>query len=344
MMVGSSLKTITIIVPAYNEETNIERTLTSLLKQSQPADEIIVVDDYSTDNTGQVAEKLGVTVLRPPWNQGSKARAQNFALPYVKTDLTAAIDADTALQENALEEMMKVMTDDVVAACSFVLPGKVETVWERGRFIEYLFAFTFYKEVQDWYGKPLICSGCFSVYRTDMLKKQGGWPTRTLAEDMDLTWSYYAKGEKVKFTGKAFCYPLEPHNLTFLGKQLKRWSHGFIQNVVLHWSDLLRIPTLREQVFVGLTDAIVTGALFFIFTPLFLVINPVVLGYLFVSDWMFITVPVVWKGYQLKMLRKALTSLPFFFVLRVVNSVYFFRALFSELILNKSFQTYEKGH
>jgi len=338
-------KTVSVIVPAYNEELNIERTITSLLKQSHPADEIIVVDDYSTDSTGKIAEKMGVKVLRPPRNQGSKGRAQNYALPYVKTDLTVAIDADTALHENALEDMMDIMEDDdVAAACSFVLPGKIETVWERGRFIEYMFAFTFYKEVQEWYGKPLICSGCFSIYRTDTLKKNGGWPTRTLAEDMDLTWSYYAIGEKVKFTGKVFCYPFEPHNLKFLGKQLKRWSHGFIQNVLLHWRELLRIPTLREQVFVGLADAIVTGILYFIFTPLFLVLNSTLLAYLFVSDWIFITVPVLWKGYKLKMLRKSLTSLPFFFVLRVVNSVYFFKALFSELIFNKSFRKYEKGH
>src|SRR5438874_10136653 len=40
---------------------------------------------------------------------------------------------------------------------------------ERGRYIEYLFAFTYYKRLQDYYGKPLISSGCFSMYRTDIL-------------------------------------------------------------------------------------------------------------------------------------------------------------------------------
>ncbi len=338
-------QTVSVIIPAYNEESSIERTIDSVLHQTRKPEEIIVVDDHSTDATGKLAEKMGVRVLRPPTNTGSKAKAQNYALPHVKTDLTVAIDADTALHENALEEMMKVMKkDDVAAACGFVLPGKIDSVWERGRFIEYMFAFTFYKEIQEWYGKPLISSGCFSIYRTDLLKKYGGWPTRTLAEDMDLTWTYYSKGEKVKFVGEAFCYPLEPHNLTFLGKQLKRWSHGFIQNVVLHWRELLKIPVLREQVMVGLADAIITGMLYFMFVPLFLVINPVMLFYLFAADWIFIAVPVLWKGYKLKMLRKSLTSLPFYFILRIVNSVYFFKALFSELIFKKSFKTYEKGH
>jgi biofilm PGA synthesis N-glycosyltransferase PgaC len=338
-------KTVTVLIPAYNEELVIERTLTSLLKQTRPADDIIVIDDFSTDSTGEIANKLGVAVLRPATNQGSKARAQNFALSHVTTDLTIAIDADTALEETALETMMNIMDDDEVAlACSFVLPGKVESVWERGRFIEYMFAFTFYKKIQDWYGTPLISSGCFSIYRTEVLKEFGGWPTRTLAEDMDLTWSYYAEGRHVKYSSQAFCYPLEPHNFTFLSKQLKRWSHGFIQNVMLHWNELLQIATLREQVLIGLTDAIATGILYLLLVPLFLVIDPVVIVYLFISDGIFIAIPVLWKGYHLKKLRKCLTSLPFFFVLRVINSLFFFQALFSELVLNRSFTVYEKGH
>ena len=338
-------QTVSVLIPAYNEELHIERTINSLLHQSHPPEEIIVIDDYSTDATGKLAENMGVRVLRPPENQGSKAKAQNFALPYVTSDLTVAIDADTALNKNALDELVSVMENkNVDGACSFVLPGKIQSIWERGRFIEYLFAFTFYKAIQDWFGKPLICSGCFSVYRTDSLKKIGGWPTRTLAEDMDLTWSYYAKGKNIRFISKALCYPIEPHDLNFLGKQLKRWSHGFIQNVVVHWNDLLKIPVLREQVIIGLADAMITGILYFIFVPLFLVLNPVMLFYLFAADWIFIALPVFWKGYKLKMLRKALTSLPFYFVLRVINSVYFFKALFSELIFKRTFKTYEKGH
>ena len=62
------------------------------------------------------------------------------------------------------------------------MPRHVHTLWERGRYVEYLFAFTFYKPVQDLLGRPLISSGCFSVYRTDVLREYGGWPTRTLAE------------------------------------------------------------------------------------------------------------------------------------------------------------------
>lgn len=81
---GELLKTVSVIVPAYNEELTLERTITSLLKQTLPADEIIVVDDYSSDGTGKIAESMGVRVLRPPKNQGSKGEHRTTRFPTLK--------------------------------------------------------------------------------------------------------------------------------------------------------------------------------------------------------------------------------------------------------------------
>jgi poly-beta-1,6-N-acetyl-D-glucosamine synthase len=118
-----------------------------------------------------VARSLGVTVLRPPANTGSKAGARTSALPYVETELVMAVDADTVRAPDAIGLILGAMDDPTVAAaCGFVLPRRVSTVWERGRYVEYLFAFTFYKQIQDYYGRPLISSGCFSVYRADLLR------------------------------------------------------------------------------------------------------------------------------------------------------------------------------
>ncbi len=171
---------LTVIVPAYNEAASIADTVGSLLNQTRKIDEIIVIDDFSNDGTGDIARSLGVTVVRPPRNTGSKAGAQTFALRQVTTEFTMAIDGDTTLAPDAIEKIMAAMDDSkVAAACGFVVPRHVNTVWERGRYVEYLFAFTFYKPIQDYYDKPLISSGCFSVYRTKVLKENGGWNTRT---------------------------------------------------------------------------------------------------------------------------------------------------------------------
>jgi glycosyltransferase involved in cell wall biosynthesis len=57
---------LTVLVPAYNEAGSIADTLRSLQTQTLPPEQIIVIDDFSTDGTGDIARTMGVTVLRPP--------------------------------------------------------------------------------------------------------------------------------------------------------------------------------------------------------------------------------------------------------------------------------------
>ncbi len=335
-----------MIVPAYNEEASLADTIRSLQGQTAPPREILVVDDFSTDRTYQIACSLGVTVLKPARNTGSKAGAQNFALPRVSTRFTMAIDADTVLAPDAIARLILTMQEEeVAAACGFVVPRHKRTLWERGRYIEYLFAFTFYKPIQDYFGKPMISSGCFSVYRTEALKQNGGWQTRTMAEDMDLTWSFYARGLGVRFVPEAVCYPIEPHDFRFMRKQLRRWSHGFVQNVRLHWRSVLDVPYLRSTLAVAVWDACIASLVFLIAVPLLTVLfgNPIFLLAYFI-DAPTVLVPVLLAAARRKEVGKALASFPSFFILRIVNSVFVLAAFLTELVLRKHLSTYEKGH
>ena len=336
---------LTVLVPAYNEAESLGDTIRSLQTQTVPPEEIIVIDDCSTDGTSEVARSLGVTVLRPPQNTGSKAGAQNYAMASVRTEFTMAVDADTVLASDGVEKLLAALREkNVAAACGFVLPRNVKSLWERGRYVEYLFAFVFYKPIQDYYGKPLISSGCFSAYRTDILRSMGGWSMRTMAEDMDLTWSLYQKQFEVRFVPEAVCYPIEPHDFHFMSKQLKRWSHGFIQNVSLHWKGLAELDFLRWVVAVALWDAVIASAAYLLLLPLLaLLINPFfLLGYLI--DIPAVVVPVLYKGARRGELWRTITSLPSFFVLRFVNSIFMLKAMWKEWILRKPLLTYEKGH
>lgn len=342
---ASPARGLTVIVPAYNEAADIADTIRSIQAQTTPPAEILVVDDFSDDGTGDAARACGARVLRPPRNTGSKAGAQNFALEHVTTPFTMAIDADTTLAPDAIEKLMAAFVDpDLAAACGFVVPRRVETLWERGRYVEYLFAFTLYKPVQDYYERPMISSGCFSAYRTEALREQGGWSTRTLAEDMDLTWSFYARGRGVRFVSEAVCYPIEPRDYGFMSKQLRRWSHGFIQNVRLHWRDLSQVPWLRAIVAVCLWDAVVATLAFFVLLPVLAVlVSPwFLLGYL--VDAPAVLVPVLYKAHERGEVGRALASLPGFFVLRTVNAWFILRAFWLEMIVRKPLLVYEKGH
>jgi biofilm PGA synthesis N-glycosyltransferase PgaC len=292
-----------------------------------------------------VARDAGATVIWPASNTGSKAGAQTFALPRVETVLVAAIDADTTLAPDAVEKLLTAMEDEgVVAACGFVLPRRVRSVWERGRYVEYLFAFSFVKQVQDYYGRPLISSGCFSVYRTEALREIGGWPGRTMAEDMDLTWSFYEVGWKVRFVPESVCYPIEPHNLDFMHRQLKRWSHGFVQNVRLHWRGVMHFRYLRSVVAVAFWDATLAPLVYFLLLPLLTVIvSPMFLvGY--VIDAPAVLIPVLFGAVSRREVVRALLSYPAFFVLRLPNAGEMLKAIWLELVARRSLKVYEKGH
>jgi cellulose synthase/poly-beta-1,6-N-acetylglucosamine synthase-like glycosyltransferase len=337
---------VTVLVPAYNEASSVADTVRSLRAQTHPPVEIIVIDDCSTDGTAQIARAAGARVLRPPRNTGSKAGAQNFALPLVRTEFVMAVDADTILASDALERLQpSFVLPQVAAACGFVLPRHVRTMWERGRYIEYLFAFTFYKQVQDFYQRPMIASGCFSIYRTEVLRHHGGWPTATVAEDMDLTWRLYQSGHGVRFVPTAVSYPIEPASFDMMQKQLRRWSHGFVQNLRLHWRGILDLSYLRSAVAVAIWDALVASVLFLFLLPVLAILlqEPrLLLGY--VIDAPALLVPLVVGAVPRGELRRALASLPAFFVLRTVNSVFFLRAAWYEWVLQRPLLVYEKGH
>ncbi len=337
---------LTVIVPAYNEEKTILDTLESIQKQTVRPKEIIVVDDRSTDHTAEIARKTGVTVLETLTNTGSKAGAQNYALKQVKTKFVMALDADTTMEKHAVEKLLKAFEEEnTAAACGFVIPRFVNTIWERGRYIEYLIAFTYYKPIQEYFGKPLISSGCFSMYRTKFLKESNGWPTRTMAEDMDLTWSFHQKKFFVRFIPEAVCYPIEPQTFSFMKKQLIRWSHGFVQNLTLHWKDVLSVPYLNFIVAVMTWDGIVATFLYLFIIPLLTIIlrTPTLLLLYFI-DAPIIFIPVFYRGIKRNEKLKVITSFPAFFVLRIINAIFILEAYWTELILRKRLTQYEKGH
>lgn len=337
---------LTCIIPAYNEAESIQDTVRSVLNQSERPEVVLVVDDGSTDETAELAAAAGAEVIRPPRNTGSKAGAQTFALQFVTTPLTMILDADSTLTYDAVELVRQTLDEDptLTAACSFVIPRQRRTMMERGRYVEYLYAFTIGKQLQDLYGRPLISSGCFSTYRTDWLNWVGGWSTRTLAEDMDLTWTIYRLGGRVKFVPDAICEPIEPDTFAMMNTQLKRWSHGFIQNVRLHNAGILRIPTLRSIIAVQFWDAVVSATFYLVILPILaLLFGPWMLfGY--IIDFPVIAIPVAYAAWKRGELMQAMASLPSFFVLRLVNSYQMLRAVIEDMVFGRRFEVYEKGH
>jgi len=344
---------VTVLVPAFNEEGGLGDTLRSLSLQTYPDLRVIVVDDCSTDSTAEVARSFpGTTVVCPPQNLGSKARAQNFGLSSCEGDLVLPVDADTLLEPDYVAKIVRPFEDAQVAiAAGCVLTRYTNAAWERGRSIEYLFGFHFQRPIQNSANAPVVCSGCCSAFRREWLVEQGGFPERTIVEDMDYTWTQQIRGYRAVYVGDAVAYAADPDSLPFLRKQVKRWMAGFFQNVRIHAGMLVRHkPMLALWVFLACFE-ILTAPLWYA-TPL--------IATQFLGDswsdamawWMLVELSLVLPPLVYGSLRRdmpfwqILGNVPFVYLNKVVNFTYAWRGILLELTPLRHRYTlvdYEKG-
>ena len=355
--------TVTVVIPAYNEEKVIVDTINSIRGQTyQNIIQILVVDDSSDDRTGEIARECGVDVVRTPSNSGTKSQALNFAFPYLKGELTATVDADTIIEQKAVEQIIEkyIEEPDIASACSFVIPQRRKNFWELSRTIEYLYGSFIRKKAQNCMGIPIVCSGCFSIFNTNLLKDYG-FEERTIAEDMDLTWKLLEDHKKVRFFPDAVCYPKEPYSWDIYKKQILRWFRGYYQNFGVHKRDLWKNKRLALFLYWYLIEGLAAlgfyglliWSVFFPFTQYLVVTSPVslVLPLKYIGVWLFsigvfgISVASFYQAHLLKISKwDVLKGLPCFLVLAMLNCAMFWVAFIYEWVLKRKLEVWQKGH
>lgn len=345
---------VTVIIPAHDEEAGLPATLESVLRQTVPAERVIVVDDASRDSTGEVALRHGVEVLRPPANLGSKAKAQNYALPYCTSELVLAVDADTVLAPDYLEKTVLAFDDpSVVVAAGNVQTRFTRTLWERGRSVEYLFGFHWNRPIQARADSPVVCSGCCSVFRRKVLVEFGGFPERTIVEDMDFTWSQQIAGRRARYVSDAVAWAADPESLLYLRKQVWRWMAGFCQNVRIHTRELIRHkPMLAVWVLLAMVE-ILTAPLWWS-TPFVLTLgfgHPVVptVAWWMAAELGFTIPPLIYAARRRRLpMWRVLLDIPCVYPNKIINLCYAWKAVVVELVLvplklSGGLTVYEKG-
>ena len=114
---------VSVVIPAYNLEGYIGRAIDSVLAQTRPADEIIVVDDGSTDSTGKIVKKYGSAVRYIYQENAGASAARNTGIKAAKNEWIAFLDGDDEWQKENLERQMA------------ILERNAELVWTAGNFI-----------------------------------------------------------------------------------------------------------------------------------------------------------------------------------------------------------------
>jgi cellulose synthase/poly-beta-1,6-N-acetylglucosamine synthase-like glycosyltransferase len=256
--------TVAVVVPAHNEAPTIEQTIRSCRDQTYPVAQILVVADNCTDDTAALARAAGATVIEG--RGGSKASAQNLALPYVVTDLVVALDGDNTLDTSAVDHMVATMRTWHAGTCAAVLPKDTTTVYSQYRTMYHALSNGWTKKVQDVLGRQLVLNGMANCHRRDVLARMGGFPDDSVTEDFNLTWALHRRGYSVAFTPRAFVYTQEPTSFRELIGQMHRWTAGFAQCMVTHRAPLVDLASFIVVVSLA-GDALVGGLATVTFLP-----------------------------------------------------------------------------
>jgi poly-beta-1,6-N-acetyl-D-glucosamine synthase len=247
---------VTVLVAARNEADRIEETISCIARQDYPGRvEVLVVDNGSTDGTRLVAEAVGAASGQPVRCIGEsrpgKCHALNAGLAAVGTELVITLDADTLLHPWAIRQLvarlLSAPPDVQAVAGSVLVRNSRDSLWTRMQEWDYFLGIASVKRMQGLYQGTLVAQGAFSLYRTDALRKAGGWPD-AIGEDIVLTWQLMRQGARVYYEPSAVAFTAAPARLVHLARQRARWARGMIEGIrsVKPWTQprwLLRFLT-----------------------------------------------------------------------------------------------------
>ncbi len=236
---------VSIIVPAYNEEVNIVRTINNLKQQDYPNFHIYLVDDGSKDNTlKRVHEKFdndtAVTIIGK--ENGGKASALNLGIATCSTEYVVCIDADTQLLSDAVSKLMRHFIADktgrIGAVAGNVKVGNSRNILTYWQAIEYTTSQNFDRMAYSNINAITVVPGAIGAFRKKVLEEVGGFTTDTLAEDCDLTMCINERGYIIENENYAVAMTEVPETLRQFVKQRIRWCFGVMQTFWKHRSSL----------------------------------------------------------------------------------------------------------
>jgi cellulose synthase/poly-beta-1,6-N-acetylglucosamine synthase-like glycosyltransferase/peptidoglycan/xylan/chitin deacetylase (PgdA/CDA1 family) len=224
---------VSVVIPAYNEESVIARTLHGILGGTYRNLEVVVIDDGSKDATGDVVERefgadARVRLIRAA--NGGKARALNIGLSHAKGDVIVALDADTQFNRDTIARLVRWFSDDNVGAVAGnAKVGNRINMITRWQALEYIVAQNLERRALAALGTLTVVPGAVGAWRKSVLEALGGFRTDTLAEDQDLTIAVQQAGWRVQFDSTAIAWTEAPATVRGLAKQRFRWAYGTLQ-------------------------------------------------------------------------------------------------------------------
>ena len=247
---GGPKPRVCAVIPAYNEEKVIVKTVQSVLASDYGRIDVYVVDDGSTDDTAGAVDRAfandpRVHLLRK--ENGGKASALNHGIAKAKSELLLLLDADTMVEPGAVRLMARHFSDARVAAVSGnTRVGNVMNLITRCQKVEYIKDFNLLKNGMSHLRAMAVVPGALGLWRRSSVLEAGGFSPRTLGEDRDLTMELLRTGNRLLFEPLAYSFTEAPATLRSFLIQRFRWTYGTLQCMAKHLRSLFsfRAPGL----------------------------------------------------------------------------------------------------
>jgi peptidoglycan-N-acetylglucosamine deacetylase len=238
---------VAVLIPAYNEESVIVRTIRSVLNSDYKNLHIIVIDDGSLDRTAEVAREAYAAEISAGHVQvfsksnAGKAAALNFALERMTEEIYIGIDADTVIAADAISKLVPHFENPLIGAMAGnAKVGNRVNLWTRWQALEYITSQNFERRALDLFHVVTVVPGAIGAWRTAPVKTAGGYPLNTVAEDADLTMNLIEQGLRVDYEDRSLAFTEAPVDMKGLMLQRFRWSFGTLQAVWKHRAAFVR--------------------------------------------------------------------------------------------------------
>jgi biofilm PGA synthesis N-glycosyltransferase PgaC len=275
-----------VIIPAFNEEKVLRRTVESILKSRYQKIELIIVDDGSTDKTWEIAQELQhdsrVTSVRQ--QNGGKSSAVNHGIRLAEGEVLVNIDADTVFPPKTIGKLVRYFYyPEIGAVAGVVKVGNIKSWITRWQALEYITSINIERAAQAYLRSITVAPGACSAWRKEAVLKVGGFSSATFAEDCDIALAVQKAGYTIVQDMEAVAFTECPETLRGLAKQRFRWLFGNIQSFWKHRDMLFR----RKYGWLGMyviPKAILSIIMQLVFTPLllFVLIGNLLAGVLYV--------------------------------------------------------------
>jgi len=252
------IPSVSIIIPCFNEEEWIDRTIKSCINQDYPVDklEVIVVDDCSNDNSVKKIKetieslykegerfktKSRVKYVVQSENKG-KREALASGTELAKNELVVFVDSDSFLEPNAVKNLVQPFQDKRMGGVTgrTDVENKYTNSLTKMQSVRYYIAFRILKAAEAYFDSVTCLSGPISCYRKELiLKNKDAWLNQkflgqpaTFGDDRSMT-NFIMKTHRTGYQDTAVCYTIVPSAYKQFLKQQMRWKRSWLRESLI---------------------------------------------------------------------------------------------------------------